>query len=214
MQSTKSALKFVNLACSGVSNADQISNLTVVMNASTLTGVSHVKVIVCIAPFMHIYIHHVQWICNVICIMHCLLWWKCVIYLPSGLSTRSVTISSLRAPLLASKQSNMVREFRNNCHITSFNDVVKMTLDRGTCPLHSPDNYVLPAAGHTIVIRGCAPFTSEVTFTSFLTSYRCVWLTKSDQILNFRLSPLKWLGVSEATIGRWSKHRLLSKTYF
>ena len=68
MQSTKSAVKFVNLACSGVSNADQISNLTVVMNASTLTGVSHVKVIVCIAPFMHIYIHHVQWICNVICI--------------------------------------------------------------------------------------------------------------------------------------------------
>ena len=75
----------------------------------------------------------------------CMWWWKCVtIYFPSALSTRSVTISSLRAPLLASKQSNMVRDFRNNRHITSFNDV-------------------LPAAGHTIVIRGCAPFTSEVT---------------------------------------------------
>ena len=77
---------------------------------------------------------------NLQCNMHCLLWWKCVIYLPSGLSTRSVTISSLRAPLLASKQSNMVRDFRNNRHITSFNDVVNMTLDGGTCPLHSPDN--------------------------------------------------------------------------
>ena len=75
----------------------------------------------------------------------CMWWWKCVtIYFPSALSTRSVTISSLRAPLLASKQSNMVSDFCNNRHITSFNDV-------------------LPAAGHTIVIRGCAPFTSEVT---------------------------------------------------
>ena len=150
--------------------------------------------------------------------MHCLLWWKCVIYLPSGLSTRSVTISSLRAPLLASKQSNMVRDFRNNRHITSFNDVVNMTLDGGTCPLHSPDNiYVLPAAGHTIVIRGCAPFTSEVTLNHhfFISDLISMCLTrKIDQILTLRLSPLKWLGVSEATIGRWSKQRLSTKTYF
>ena len=42
-------------ACSGVSNADLMSNLTVVMNASTLTGASHVKPHVYIAcTFTHI----------------------------------------------------------------------------------------------------------------------------------------------------------------
>ena len=55
MQGTKPAVKFVNLACSGVSNADLMSNLTVVMNASILTGASHVKPHVYIAcTFTHI----------------------------------------------------------------------------------------------------------------------------------------------------------------
>ena len=85
----------------------------------------------CKSHCVHIYTHRVQRICN----MHCLLWWKCVNYLPSGLTSRSVTIISLKAPLLASKQSNMVSDFRNNRHITSFIDVVNMTLDHGICPV-------------------------------------------------------------------------------
>ena len=39
-------------------------------------------------------------------------------------------------------------------------------------------------------------------------------LQRNDQNLIIRLSPLKWLGVLEATIGRWSKQTLSSKTYF
>ena len=173
MQSTESAVKFVNLACPGVSNADQISNLTVVMNASTLTGVSHVKVIVCIAPFMHIYIHHVQWICNVICIA-CYGGSVSFICHQGWVPGVWQFLHSEHPCLLQNKAIWWV----NFVIIVIFQVLTILwtwLLIVGSVPVLVSDNNVLPAAGHTIVIRGCAPFTSEVTsnhhfFFSYLIS--------------------------------------------
>ena len=75
------------------------------------------------------------------------------------------------------------------------------------------DQSFLAAAGHTIIIRGCAPFTSEVIVSSLkvLSSVSPVEIKKHIRIpliiitiiniLMARFSPLRWPGVLEATIG-------------